>query len=229
MLERLAKPALDVGLFTNDREPMLEFWQRDAGVPFVEMLPLGGGLQQHRHAIGASVLKVNHVRDSLAEAGAAGIRHLSIARAGLREVRQLVDPDGNRLTLVPPGYQGISQLRVHMTVSELASHQHFYGEVLGLPTLDPITFLCGDSQIRLEQGPARRDPIQVARGYRYLTVQVFDVVEAHALILAGGGREGRPPVRLGEVAHISFVLDPDGNWLEISQRKSLTGSLDSRA
>jgi hypothetical protein len=31
---------------------------------------------------------------------------------------------------------------------------------------------------------------------------------------------------LGDVAYISFVRDPDGNWIEISQRKSITGSLD---
>jgi lactoylglutathione lyase len=34
------------------------------------------------------------------------------------------------------------------------------------------------------------------------------------------------PVKLGDVAHISFVRDPDGNWIEISQRKSITGTLD---
>ena len=45
-------------------------------------------------------------------------------------------------------------------------------------------------------------------------------------VLAGGGAEGMAPVRLGDVAYISFVRDPDGNWLEISQRKSITGSLD---
>ncbi|HBK11323.1 MAG TPA: VOC family protein, partial [Gammaproteobacteria bacterium] len=40
-----------------------------------------------------------------------------------------------------------------------------------------------------------------------------------------GGAEGMAPVRLGDVAYISFVRDPDGNWIEISQRKSITGSL----
>jgi lactoylglutathione lyase len=68
--------------------------------------------------------------------------------------------------------------------------------------------------------------VQQAPGYRYLTIQVYDVRAVHADVVARGGREGRPPVRLGEVAFISFVRDPDGNWLEISQRKSLTGSLD---
>ena len=52
------------------------------------------------------------------------------------------------------------------------------------------------------------------------------VVEEHRAILASGGFEGMAPVRLGDVAYISFVRDPDGNWIEISQRKSITGSLD---
>jgi hypothetical protein len=33
------------------------------------------------------------------------------------------------------------------------------------------------------------------------------------------------PFTLGSTARISFVADPDGNWIEISQRASLTGDL----
>ena len=40
-----------------------------------------------------------------------------------------------------------------------------------------------------------------------------------------GGREALPPTTLGKVARISFVMDPDGNSIEISQRASLTGPL----
>lgn len=222
----LAKPALDLGLFTNDLDGMLAFWQQQAGVPFSELLLLGGGLQQHRHAIGQSVLKINHARTPLPESPPGGIRRLRIARAGLTAPVALTDPDGNQLELVPVGFDGIEQLRVDLVVSDLSTHRHYYGEVLGLPTRDDCTYRCGLSQIHLEEGAATRDPAQQARGYRYTTIQVFDVKGVHAGILARGGREGRPPVRLGEVAHISFVRDPDGNWLEISQRKSLTGSLD---
>ena len=64
----LAKNHLDVGLFTNSLEPMLEFWQQQVGLPFEEVLATGGGSQQHRHAFGGGVLKINHVRDLLAEA-----------------------------------------------------------------------------------------------------------------------------------------------------------------
>jgi lactoylglutathione lyase len=222
----LAKPAIDLGLFTNRRDPMLAFWQQQAGLPFQELLPLGGGLQQHRHAIGDTVLKINHTRDPLPDAPLGGIRELAIARGDRTAATALSDPDGNRVMLVPPGHDGVTQIRVTLVVSDLQRHQAFYGGALGLPELDPRTFLCGVSQLRLEAGAAVLDPQQQAPGYRYLTIQVFDVRACHAEILRNGGREGRAPVRLGDVAHISFVRDPDGNWIEVSQRKSITGSLD---
>jgi lactoylglutathione lyase len=63
----------------------------------------------------------------------------------------------------------------------------------------------------------------IGLGFRYLTVQIFDADEACAQIVARGGRLGRPPVTLGTVARYGFVRDPDGNWIEISARTSLTG------
>ena len=38
-------------------------------------------------------------------------------------------------------------------------------------------------------------------------------------------REGFAPVTLGDVARISMILDPDGNWIELSRRASIVGSL----
>ena len=60
-------------------------------------------------------------------------------------------------------------------------------------------------------------------GIRYLTIQVRDVETAHAHALANGLTEGMAPVRLGDTAYVSFVLLPDGDWVELSQRASLTG------
>lgn len=223
----LAKPALDVGLYTNQREAQLEFWQQRIGLPFSEVLPVGAGVHQLRHTIGDSILKINHAREALAQTAPSGIRELTIATAGLDAEQSLEDPDGNRVRLVPPGLEGVEQLRVDLTVSNVPAHEKFYGEVLGLPAGAAAgTFLCGASQLRLSEGAATADPEQRAIGYRYLTVQVFDVKQTHASVLAAGGREGRAPIRLGDVAHISFIRDPDGNWIEISQRKSITGSLD---
>ena len=67
---------------------------------------------------------------------------------------------------------------------------------------------------------------KAAIGYRYTTVQIYKCDMEHAGILARGGREGDPPRTIGTTTRYSFVRDPDGNWIEVSQRAQLTGSLD---
>ncbi len=227
---RLAKAALDVGLYTHQREPMLAFWQRTAGVPFDELLPLGRGVHQLRHRIGESILKINHPREPGPIEPRSGYRRLILAREGVTEPVDLVDPDGNAVRLVPPGHRGITQFELELHVRDVDAAARFYRDAMQYEPVDDTRFRCGVSLLSLHADPsATPDPVMRSPGLRYTTVQVFDVVAEHAAILARGGREGAPPVRLGEVAFISFVRDPDGNWIEISQRKSLTGSLDSGA
>ena len=224
---RLAKQAIDVGYYTNQREAMLTFWQQVVGIEFDELLPLGAGLHQHRHRIGESIVKINHSREPLPDLGPSGYRELVIARDGLAAPRTLTDPDGNRVTLVPKGHSGVEQIEVKLTVRDPAVHARFYEHALGLPKAGEGRVRCGASLVSFVRGDdVVAEPESRARGFRYTTVQVYDVVNEHRLVLDRGGREGRAPIRLGEVAYISFVRDPDGNWIEISQRKSLTGSLD---
>lgn len=221
----LAKPALDVGLYTNEIDAMLAFWQEQVHVPYSELLKVGGGLHQHRHAIGDSVLKVNNRREPVAQDGPTGLRILEIYSDAVDCRIELLDPDGNEVWMSPQSDAPEQNLTLHMTVNDLTASSHFYSDVLGLERDGSDTFKVGASRIKLAQGEVK--PFErVALGYRYMTMQVFDVVATHAQILSRGGREGAAPVRLGEVAYISFVQDPDGNWIEISQRKSITGSLD---
>ena len=223
----LAKRALDVGLFTHNRDELLPFWQKEVGLPFDETLRIGGGVHQLRHRIGESILKINHSRDRLPETPASGYRSLRIVAPGTDVARDLTDPDGTRVTLIPPGMDQVSQLELAVAARSIDAHADFYERVLGLGRLDEQRFVCGESLLALTAHPqAATNPELRGPGLRYITFQVFDVVAEHARILELGGTEGRAPVRLGEVAYISFVRDPDGNWIEISQRKSLTGSLD---
>ncbi len=227
----LAKNHVDVGIVTNALEPQLAFWQREAGLPFEQLLPLGGGLKQHRHGMNGSVFKLNHARDPLADVPATGYRELWIAREGLRERVPLVDPDGNRVTLVPPGDEGTVGIRMKLAVRDEDAFHHFYGSALGLERAGDRTYRCGDSLLSFEHAPADQpahpDPGWIGRGYRYLTIQIREVDREHRRILERGGREARPPVTLGSIARVSFVMDPDGNWIEVSQRASLVGSLAS--
>ena len=220
---QLAKSALDVGLYTNRLAPMLEFWQKRARLPLAEMLPVGGGVRQHRHALGPSVFKLNHARDPLDPAPPSGLTRLAIFVEGLESPDALVDPDGNAL-LLQPRCADSPNLRLTLAANDVPRSRAFYGETLGLPVDASGFYQVGISQIEIVPGAVTPGP-QQAMGYRYMTFQVFDVVLEHDQITARGGDEGLAPVRLGEVAYISFVRDPDGNWIELSQRKSITGSL----
>ncbi len=221
---KLAKPRIDVGLFTNNAEAMLEFWQHEVGLPFEETLPLGGGVRQHRHAMNGSVLKLNAARDPLNDAPPSGYRELTIAREGIAAPIALVDPDGNHIQLVPSGGGGVAGICVSMAVRSADAFCRFFTGAMQFEEIAAATYRCGDSLVSVIEDAtvARSEPLR-APGFRYLTVQVFDVDAEHRGILERGGDEGRPPVTLGTTARVSFVRDPDGNWIEISQRTSLTG------
>lgn len=228
---QLAKDHLDIGIFTNQLEAQLAFWQEEAGLPFEEILATGKGQRQHRHGLNGSVFKLNHSLEPVPAASLAGYRELLIAREGLDAARQLTDPDGNPVSLVPPGHEGVTGIGVRLHVRSLEASRAYYRDVLGWAEEVPGRIRCGDTLLILEEDAAQAEveSYRGCPGYRYLTVQVWDTSAEHAAILARGGREGMAPATLGSTARISFVRDPDGNWLEISQRASLTGALPGGA
>jgi predicted enzyme related to lactoylglutathione lyase len=76
-----------------------------------------------------------------------------------------------------------------------------------------------------EQRHVAQNHTMRAKSFRYFTIQVVDVDREHAKLVERGAVEGMAPVTLGATARISFIRDPDGNWIELSQRASLTGAL----
>jgi catechol 2,3-dioxygenase-like lactoylglutathione lyase family enzyme len=226
---QLAKNVFDVGLSTNNLEPMLRFWQQDAAIRFDHVLPVRRGQKQYRHDEQGSVVKINHHAEPLPEAAPSGYRELMIARRGLEMPQRMVDPDGNRVQLVPPGYDGVTQIAVAMAVRSLSEHLRFYGDTLGFAEQSwsgGPAFRLGDSLILLEEDRAASiDPVRQARGWRYITLQVADIDAVHEELRSKGVREGLAPITLGDVARISMILDPDGNWIELSRRASIVGTL----
>jgi catechol 2,3-dioxygenase-like lactoylglutathione lyase family enzyme len=226
---QLAKNVIDVGLSTSNLEPMLRFWQQNVGLRFDHVLPVRRGQKQYRHDAQGSVIKLNHHAEPLPEAAPSGYRELIIAREGLQKPRRMVDPDGNRVQLVPPGHNGVTQIAVAMGVRSLSEHRRFYGDILGFaeqPRSRGPAFRLGDSLLLLEEdGAASFDPVRQARGWRYITLQVADIDAVHDELRSRGVREGLAPITLGDVARISMILDPDGNWIELSRRASIVGSL----
>jgi lactoylglutathione lyase len=224
---KLAKRHLDIGLFSNKRDEQLAFWQHTVGLTYDHVGKLGGGMQQHRHHMNGSILKMNHARDPLPALAPSGIVGLQIARAGLAEPKPLADPDGNKVTLVPMGRDGVAGIAVLLKVNDPAAHDRFWTHAMQYERVGKGRYRCGDSLIVIaEQGKVESRGAQWrGPGYRYTTVQVWDCIAEYQGILARGGTSGGEPRVLGETVRYAFVCDPDGNHIEISQRASLTGSL----
>lgn len=108
----------------------------------------------------------------------------------------------------------------------------FYGEVLGLPSLDPVRmdrfsisrFAVGDCVLKIlefDTPPPAKAPdggIGDASGIRYLTISVANLDE----VLAGCRAANRPvidgPTEIRPGVSIAFVQDPDGNIVEFVNR-----------
>lgn len=222
----LAKPGLDIGLYVSDAAASRAFYEDTLGLPYEELLPVGGGVRQHRLALRGSVLKLNESRNELPEGAPTGYRRLLIATADGQQPRDLVDPDGTAVSLVAKGTDCVDTIGIEIATADVARHGRFLTEALGATPLATDTFRVGTTVVKLVADDAQPSAGPLAAvGWRYLTVQVRDVTEEHGRIIGLGYDEAMPPRKLGDVAAISFVRDPGGNWLEISQRASLTGDL----
>jgi lactoylglutathione lyase len=223
---KLAKECIDIGIYTNQREEQLAFWQNKVGLPFEELLKVGGGSHQLRHSLNGSIFKLNHSRNDIPDTSPSGYTELLIARPEIDDPASMIDPDGSKVTLVPEGYAGITKIGIRMTVSNLTRFQNFYNDMLQIEQIDDTTFKWATTIFLLTEDPDHKPPSEMrGLGYRYITVQVWKVDEEHANFLARGGTEASAPRTLGATARISFIKDPDENWIEVSQRASLTGDL----
>lgn len=226
---RLAKPVLDLGLYTNRLDAQRAFWEATVGLAYEEYLKIGGGVRQHRLGVNGAVLKLNDSREPLGE-GPSGLRSLRVASRRVDRPVALADPDGLAVTVVPPGTDGVDTTEVTIVASSKPATERFWVEGLGAARLPDGRLRVGRTLVAVVEDPAQPLTGDIrARGFRYLTAQVFDVVAEHARFLALGFTEGTAPVRLGDTAFISMVRDPGGNWLELSQRADLTGHLPDDA
>ena len=107
------------------------------------------------------------------------------------------------------------------TSSEIS---RFWVDGVGAEEVGFNRFLVGDSLVRcIHIAETIAPTVRSAAGFRYLTVQVMDVDREYARLLELGFTGERRPVSLGTTARISFVRDPDGGYLEVSQRAEFTG------
>jgi len=211
-----AKPAFDVGFATNMLAEHEEFWGSKVGLAFDHMAKLGGGFRQHRWRRGDSIIKVNHTREPLAEVPPGGYRALGlkVAKAG-----EITTPDGVTVYLQP---DASADLTLHVVARDLDAFDRFYGETLGLAPDGPHGFRLGRSRIVATAGDPPRIEGWREKGLRYMTVQIFNCDQVTTAMERARVEIGMPPRTIGQVRY-SLARDPDGNWIELSERASLTG------
>ncbi len=223
MSVRLAKPHLDIGLFTNDITSHRAFWTETVGLRLDHELNFKDGIVQYRYDAHDSVIKVNHFPEPMTPQPPSGYVGLTIARDS-ETVWEDRHPGGERVRLVPPGTDGVVGIGITVSTPDPGRMMDFYTGAMEFEPVGPSAVRCGDSVLFVEQGPGGVETDDfIGPNFRYLTVQIFDADEACDQIVQRGGRLGKAPVTFEDVARYGFVCDPDGNWIEISARASLTG------
>lgn len=220
---KLAKQHVDFGLFTRNIEAHARFWGDAVGLRLDHKLPLRKGWVQHRYDAHDSVIKVNHHEDKMPAWPPSGYVGLAIAR-DIERGWQGEHPDGGQVRLVPTGTDGIVGIGIMVRTPDPARMMAFYVDAMEFEAVAPTVARCGDTLFFVEKGAGGQwQDDFVAPGNRYLTVQIFDADAECAGIVARGGRMAQAVRNYGQVARVGFVADPDGNYIEISARASLTG------
>ena len=225
----LAKPAFDIGIFTNQIDALIEFWTSHTKVQPDHVLPVTKTLTQHRHTFGDGVLKLNEVSGDLQDKPGSAFGRILFASKNVDEPQEFTDPDGNTGVLWPYDRDGIRHWALEILTPSLDTFFEFYEQTLGLmrSSVHPQAVVCGNSLLIAKVDASielkKATPDLQMTGLRYFTLQVFNVDEIHRRVVELGGESGAEPRTLGKTARISFIRDPFGNWIELSQRASLTG------
>jgi catechol 2,3-dioxygenase-like lactoylglutathione lyase family enzyme len=227
----LAKPQVDVGLFTHHLEPMQAFYGEQLGLQFESVLPVGGGFKQYRYLCNGSVIKLMHSRDALRPRRPGGYETLMLASSKVTEAKVLADPDDNAIELVPPGRDDVTQIEVRVGVTDPDAFGRFYTAAFGAVDIGHDRYKIGETIFGVYHEPEihRRaltpfaNPLEVVKvmaelGIQYVTLQVRNCDAAFGAVRAAGAAVAVEPATFGTVARICFVRDPDGNFIEMSQR-----------
>ena len=126
--------------------------------------------------------------------------------------------------LLTPGFE------IGIVTTDLEPMLAFYRDHLGFALEGDLDFV-GGTMKRFKLGESTlklvtydEDPVgevvpgggRVARGFRYLSIFVSNLLEVHDALVESGFEIGESITEFGGGVSFFFVVDPDGNWLEIA-------------
>jgi predicted enzyme related to lactoylglutathione lyase len=227
----LAKPQIDVGIFTRQLEAMQAFYGERLGLQFESVLPVGGGFRQYRYLSNGSVIKLMHSREPLRPRRPGGYETLMIATPKVDQVEALADPDDNAIELIPPGRDDVTQMEIRVGVADVEAFGQFYTNAFGAVDIGHDRYKIGETIVAVYHEheihpPSTKpfaSPLEVVNamaelGIQYVTFQVRNCDASFSALKAAGAAVAVEPSTFGNVARIAFVRDPDGNFIELSQR-----------
>ncbi|GAB3616144.1 hypothetical protein GCM10027416_07010 [Okibacterium endophyticum] len=133
---------------------------------------------------------------------------------------------------------------VGLSVADLDAQVQWYSRALGLRAATPFeigplqlrgVFMVGENGLAIEllerQGsvPGLQAPdtatALLTRGYGHICLRIDDVDSAHTALLDAGAVERMPPQQSPEPGvRMSFVADPEGNLIELLDRRGPVGA-----
>jgi lactoylglutathione lyase len=220
----LAKPSLDVGYFVNRIGPTRDFWEERVGLQSEGRLTVRKGWVQHRYKAFGSMINVTHRIDPFPLVAPSGFATLSIP-IGRALDDWMVDPEGNSVRLVATGEDAASGIGITIRTPDPDRMMDFLTIALQFECAGTATARCGTTTLHVEKGRSYPQWSEFeAVGLRYLTVHVLDLDRKLQGIVARGGRLGRAATDLNGSARHGYVLDPDGNWIEIRSQRAVPES-----
>lgn len=222
-----SKPALDVGFQTNQAPKLLawynsEFSIKEAGPP----MKFDGGMTQFRLPWGHSIIKINQNDTKLESGVPGGFEELYLAQDGVSRVETKIDPDGNKITVVPKGYLGIESVGFKVKVRSFDKECKFWKDTMGCVELSPGRFRAASTVIIVEEDSNAKPAGNwgTSLGFRYITFHVMRVDKAFNEMVKNGAEVEQKLRSMGKMVRIGFVKDTDGNVIEIAQRADLAGA-----
>jgi lactoylglutathione lyase len=222
----LARPGIDLGLPTDNEKARRGFYEQ-LGLSHLKTDTIMAGQDEVYYTLHDSWLKIITSDQSMPVA-VSGYDRLLIVDPMADDVNALVDPDGLKVDVVPPGYRGIDQIGVVLKVNDIAAQERFLVMGMGAKPAGSA-FRVGNTMFFLESAdPSIVPGPMFACGFTMVSLIVCDIVAAHAALLAAGASHGlricEDPIVPGRCL-FSFIRDPNGNWIELVQFEDLSGPL----
>ena len=131
MTLKITKPAIDIGIVTNNLDAMLAFYRDTLGLAFEATIPMPGGGVMNRFKVGDSVIKIIETEPRPAAAaapggirGATGYRYWTITVSNLDTCLAKIAADGHKV-VVPA-----KEIRPGVTIAIVADPDANWVELL---------------------------------------------------------------------------------------------------